>query len=281
MLDRAKSVKREADLVLLNEGAGHGPLAARTVRAQNFLIEWIEATASAPALDLPSDEETMLITFDGGATIAGAHGIAEMKRRNLAVLPPGAHRIKFAAGRACILSTTRKDHPPMPLNAGSYAKPDVRVSPVGSGWTRTGDPGEVQIFDIDNVKAPPDNPRLKMFQSATMSINWVDYDGPRDRKALSPHAHANFEQASLAAAGDFVHHFRVGWGKNADEWRDDVHLRAPSPSVVVIPPELIHTTEGVGAGHHLLIDIFAPPRADFIANKWVLNSHAYAAPKTQ
>jgi hypothetical protein len=279
MLDQVNGVKREADLVVLDAGAPHGPLGSRTVRAQNFLIEWLDAKADAAVLDIVSDDEMMLMTFDSGATISGGPANAEIRRRNLAVLPPGAYRVNFNAGRACILSTSRKDRPPPPLNANSYATPDKRVSPVGPAWTRTGDPNTIQIFDIDSIKAPPDNPRLKMFQSATMSINWVDYDGPRDRAALSPHAHANFEQASLAAAGNFVHHLRVSWGKNANEWRDDVHLQAPSPSVVVIPPELIHTTEGVGAGHHLLIDIFAPPRSDFIARKWVLNSHEYEAPR--
>jgi hypothetical protein len=118
-----------------------------------------------------------------------------------------------------------------------------------------------------------------MFQSATMSINWVDYDGPRDRKSLSPHFHDDFEQASLAVAGDFIHHLRVTWGKDADEWRDDVHMAAYSPSILVIPPALIHTSEGVGPGRHLLIDVFAPPRRDFIAKKWMLNSSEYLDPQ--
>jgi hypothetical protein len=152
------------------------------------------------------------------------------------------------------------------------------VAPVGSAWTRTGDADAIRVFEIDRIDAPADNPRIKMFQSATMSINWVDYQGPRDRTALSPHAHGDIEQASLAAAGDFVHHLRVAWGKNANEWRDDQHLRAGSPSVLVIPPDVIHTTEGVGPGHHLLIDVFAPPRRDFIAKGWVANAGDYVDP---
>ena len=153
------------------------------------------------------------------------------------------------------------------------------MAPVGPAWPRHNGADDIRVFEIDKFRAPADNPRLKMLQSATMSVNWVDYDGPRDRKALSPHAHADFEQASLAVAGDFVHHLRVAWGKNAGEWRDDEHKLAPSPSVLVIPPELIHTTEGVGPGHHLLIDVFAPPRRDFIAKGWVFNAAEYRDPK--
>jgi hypothetical protein len=128
------------------------------------------------------------------------------------------------------------------------------------------------------VKAPADNPRLKMFQSATLSINWVEYTGPRDRTALSPHSHADFEQISLAAAGDFVHHFRANWARNANLWRDDVHARVPSPSVAVIPVHLVHTTEGIGDERHLLIDVFSPPRRDFIAKGWVANAQDYEPP---
>ncbi|MBX9651478.1 MAG: hypothetical protein K2X57_30935, partial [Xanthobacteraceae bacterium] len=83
---------------------------------------------------------------------------------------------------------------------------------------------------------------------------------------------------SLTISGDFQHHLRVEWGKDANLWRDDVHAAVGSPSVTIIPPQLIHTTEGVNGGHHLLIDIFSPPRRDFIARNWVANSSEYIAP---
>ena len=272
-----ETAARNADLVMLDARPARGALERRCVRAQNFFIEWLAAGADARALELSCDNEVMLLTFDAGGKITRGGSVTKIGRRTLAILPPGACELVLEAGRACILSTSRIAAAPT-LNAASYAMPDARVAPVGPAWRRTGDPERIQVFDIDNVQAPADNPRLKMFQSATMSINWVDYDGPRDRTKLSPHAHADFEQASLAVAGRFVHHARVAWGKNANEWCDDRHLQANSPSVVVIPPEIIHTTEGVGPGHHLLIDIFAPPRRDFIARKWVLNSQEYADP---
>ena len=48
--------------------------------------------------------------------------------------------------------------------------------------------------------------------------------------------------------------------------------------MLVIPGELVHTTEGVGSERHLLIDVFAPPRRDFIGKGWVANSKDYEAP---
>jgi hypothetical protein len=272
-------LKREADLVMLGGSSGDMSLSRTRVRGQNFLIEWVEARAGVAPIAFASDDEIMLLSFDTGVTLSGAAAPTEIARRSLAVLPGGSYRLTFREpGRCCILSTSRRDDAGTPLNAGSYARPDRRVAPIGPAWRRTGDPKAIQAFEIDKVAAPADNPRLKMFQSATMSINWVDYQGQRNRAALSPHSHADFEQASLAAAGEFVHHLRAPWGKNADEWHEDKHLRAGSPSVLVIPPDLIHTTEGVGGGHHLLIDVFAPPRRDFISKGWMLNAREYRDP---
>ena len=278
MLDTIKTLKRAADLVMLNADAAGGPLTRRFVRAQNFAIDWFQAEQGA-TFGFASDEETMVLLFDASGTIGGGGHSTDAPRRSVSVVPAGSCQLKLSeAGCGCILSTHRKD-PQLARNAASYQTPDPRVAPVGPVWPLVSGTDDIRVFEIDKFKAPADNPRLKMLQSATMSINWVDYDGPRDRKALSPHAHADFEQASLAVAGDFVHHLRVAWGKNAEDWRDDEHKLAPSPSVLVIPPELIHTTEGVGPGHHLSIDIFAPPRRDFIAKGWVFNAADYRDPR--
>lgn len=46
--------------------------------------------------------------------------------------------------------------------------------------------------------------------------------------------------------------------------------------MMTVPVQLIHTTEGVGDGRHLLIDVFSPPRHDFIGKGWVANAADYA-----
>jgi hypothetical protein len=275
MLDSVNKLKRKADLVLLNTDSS---LMRRCVRAQNFAIDWFRGEPGS-TFGFASSEETMVLVFDASGDISRHGHRTSAPRRSVSIVPAGSYEIKLSqAGCGCILSINRKDPQPA-RNAASYQTPDPRVAPVGPAWPRVDGADDIRVFEIDTFKAPADNPRLKMLQSATMSINWVDYEGPRDRKVLSPHAHADFEQASLAVAGDFVHHLRVHWGKNAEEWRDDEHKLAPSPSVLVIPPELIHTTEGVGPGHHLLIDIFAPPRRDFIAKGWVFNAAEYRDPQ--
>ena len=45
--------------------------------------------------------------------------------------------------------------------------------------------------------------------------------------------------------------------------------------MTLIPPTIVHTTRAVGAGTHTLVDVFAPPREDFLANGWVLNAGDY------
>jgi hypothetical protein len=249
-------------------------------RSQNVVVEWIEADAGARPFEVASEAEIMVLLLTTGATIDGAGRHVHAAGRSLCILPPGRFSIAPEGAGACaVFASTRSDLAGRRiLNQATYAQADPRVAPVGAPYHRRQAPDRIEVIALDAVAAPADNPRLKMFQSATLSINWVEYTGPRDRTSLSPHSHADFEQISLAAAGDFVHHFRVDWSRNANLWRDDVHARVPSPSVAVIPVRLVHTTEGVGPERHLLIDVFSPPRRDFIAKGWVANAQDYEPP---
>lgn len=273
---------READLVAFLEHAPavRGKTRHWLSRSQNSITEWVEASDGAAAFEAASDQEMMVLLPTVGAEVRGRDQHVRAGARSLCILPPGRFSIHpRGAGALIVLASTRSDVAPAAiLNQATYAAPDPRVAPVGAPYRRSKAPDRIEVFELDAIAAPADNPRLKMFQSATLSINWVEYDGPRDRNSLSPHSHADFEQCSLAAAGDFVHHLRVNWSRNANLWREDRHLRVPSPSVLVIPVHLVHTTEGVGEGRHLLIDVFSPPRRDFIAKGWVANARDYERP---
>ena len=75
----------------------------------------------------------------------------------------------------------------------------------------------------------------------------------RDERKLSPHSHENFEQMSLGLKGSFVHHLRYPWASDKTRWRDDEHEYYDSPSVLVIPARVIHTTQDIVldmAGRH-------------------------------
>lgn len=250
-----------------------------TGRGQNFATSWYRAGPAGFRTQVESVDEVMVIVLDGSVGISSAGTRAEAPSRSICILPPKAWQLDLMPGVTCVvLCSLRDDAKANAVNESAYAEADPRIAPVGEAWRTLRAGTDMRIFSIDSVSASKDKPRLKMLQTSTMSINWVEYEGPRDRHALSPHSHTAFEQGSLALAGDFVHHLRVEWGEDADAWREDQHAQLGSPSLMVVPVGMIHTSEGVGQGHHLLIDVFSPPRADFIAKGWVANSSDYAAP---
>ena len=251
-----------------------------SARGQNFDVTWLEAVEDGARFDTESGDETMLLLSNGPITISGAKAPMVAPARSVCILPPGRWQLHPGAGATCaVLRSLREDATTDAINQAAYTVRDARIAPVGPPYVCLRDGDEIRVIAIDAIAAPKDKPRLKMLQSSTVSINWVEYQGPRDRAALSPHVHAAFEQGSLALAGEFVHHLRVQWEANANLWQEDRHARLGSASLLVVPVGMIHTSEGVGPGRHLLIDVFSPPRADFIAKGWIANGGDYAAPE--
>lgn len=257
------------DLTLQGERAGRS-----TARGQNFSVERLSGAGTHA---FASGTEIIILLPETGATLSGDRS-AHLPGHAIAILPAGAYAVQASGqGAIFILATDRSDgESATALNANEYRSPDPRVSVVAP-YVRTAFQEEIRIHRVEDVTIPPDNGRLRFLQSETMSLNWVEYDGARDRSGLSPHAHSDAEQASLAISGAFIHHLRTPWGRDAGIWQEDQHLAAGPSSILIVPPEIIHTTEGNGTGRHVLIDVFAPPRADFIAKNWVFNAGEYAA----
>lgn len=250
------------------------------MRGQNFWLEWVELADASDGFGIESEDELLVMVPRGTLRVepaAGALPAAEVPAHAVAILPAGRYRISGSASAQCaVLASQRPDveHRRV-IEAQAYETPDPRIPPTGKPYRRKQGVGAIQVLSIDKIMASKDKPRLKMLQTETLSINIVEYAGPRNRAELSPHSHDSFEQGSLALAGNFMHHLRVPWGSDADGWREDEHLAATSPSLVVVPVDMIHTTEGTGEGHHFLVDLFSPPRNDFIGKGWVFNAADY------
>jgi hypothetical protein len=260
----------------LVEFGGAAPPERRFAVGQTFIAEWFNLAGTTASF--ASAEETILYFPDMGGSLGVGAQKVEIPDAALVVAPAGHATVQLRSpGIVLVLATERADlDPAHALNAPVTR--DSRVKAVGERFARAGGANGIEVFPISQLQPPPTNGRIRFLQSATMSINLVLYDGPRGRNALSPHSHTDFEQATLAIHGDYVHHLRSPWGPDADQWRDDVHLPAGPASLLLIPPHLIHTTEGIGDGRHVLMDIFAPPRRDFIQRGWVANAADYIDP---
>jgi hypothetical protein len=246
----------------------------RYVRARSFLVAVTEAYEACEVTE-NCVEDVMVLLPDVSAEIKWPGGTISVPRESVVVLPAGEYKIRIVGkGRIVRLyASVPQDLQDIPLSADAEGP---ILKDIASSFVRS-DSGSTPIFySLEQFSNSPGMPRARLFQSATMSINWVEYEGPRNRSQLSPHSHDDIEQGSLALAGDFIHHLRTPWSKDANEWRDDLHFQCTAGSIALIPPGIIHTTEGVGDMRHILIDIFAPPRRDFIKKGQVLNSPDYS-----
>lgn len=275
-------VTRELGMIEFHRQPAQAMTGARhwRARSQNFHLEWVEADAPGARLPFASTQECMVLTFGQAARIRSGAQTVDAPPRSVCIVPAGAASVHLQAGGSCVVLASQRDDlaAGTAINEADFAEPDPRITPSMPAFNRRDASTSIRVIAIDAFQAPASNPRLKMLQSATLSINWVEYEGLRDRRALSPHSHPDLEQGSLAVAGRFIHHLRQTWGKNAELWRDDRHIEVGSPSLMVVPVQLIHTSEGIGPGHHLLIDVFSPPRRDFIAKGWVENAADYVDP---
>jgi hypothetical protein len=251
-------------------------------RGQNFVLAYTSAReGDVFARGDQPDEYVVVLPHDESSVEVTAGDQRELvSGRSIVVVPPGDSTVTANADCDLVrLFTTRStDLAGRSGNAESYGEDHPHVAPFVA-WPDPAEGFRVRVYPVADIERSPDR-FGRIFRCSTFMVNFLfPHEGPRDTTKLSPHHHDDFEQCSLAVRGEFVHHIRTPWTTRLDDWREDVHHTCGSPSVAVIPPPTVHTTQAIGQGTNQLIDIFCPPRADFSARPgWVLNADEYPAP---
>ncbi len=223
---------------------------------------------------LPADQARLRVEA-GGETV-------EVEGQAVFVLPPGASRLTALADTRIVrlFAPSATDLAERCRNAEVYA--DQRPPTADAvPWPEPVGGARLRVYPgVADIPRSPDR-MGRIFRNRHAMVNLLyPRVGPRDPATLSPHTHDDFEQLSYADAGDYVHHIRTAWGSDRRHWREDEHVRIGSPSLAIIPPPLVHTSEAVGEGENRLLDVFAGPRADFSSRPgWVLNAEDYPAPE--
>lgn len=251
-------------------------------RGQNFVLVYTEPSAQDVVWSSTTAAEQVILLIDGDSAIRGTDdaGPHEVTGPALVVVPPGKSTIT-STGTGSIVHLVQSDEAEWAArasNAAAYAEPHPHVEALDA-WPEPIDGYRWRTYRMADV---PDDPRRfgRIFRTRSFMVNFLPpSSGPRDPASMSPHFHEDFEQASLVVAGSYVHHIQTPWGTDATRWRSEDHERVGSPSLTIIPPPTVHTSQSIGSRVNHLIDIFSGPRRDFSARPgWVLNADEYPAP---
>lgn len=228
------------------------------------------------------DEYMLLLPADVRARAQASGKVVHAAPESLTIVPPGASSIELldAGTITRVFSVRAEDLAALASNKHVYTQGAPAVAPL-TDWPMPVDGYQLRNYQLSDYSDPKIFGRL--FRSRNLMINVFERKAEqRDPRKLSPHSHADFEQISLALEGTFIHHLRTPWGPDSSQWVSDQHLEVHSPSALVIPTALVHTTQSTGAGVNWLIDVFGPPRMDFSLQPGVVrNSAEYPMPSNQ
>lgn len=252
-------------------------------RGGNFVVVATQAVAGATLRRTAAqqhDEYLLLLPEAAPALVqAGAESIAS-DGDSLSIVPPGDSCVTVGAGGWVyrVFSKLAEDLLALAGNAALYADgaPDVAAlvswpEPVGGYRLR-----HYPLAEYVRSEHP-----MRLFRTRNLMINvFPAAQAARDIQKMTPHAHADFEQGSLALDGGWIHHLRYPWGADMGNWHADEHEGVNAPSLAIIPPQVIHTSQSLGTRGMQLVDIFSPPRDDFSLKPGLVNNaHDYPLPE--
>jgi mannose-6-phosphate isomerase-like protein (cupin superfamily) len=248
-------------------------------RGANFVVAMSAVEPGAVLSRSDNPDEYMVLLGGVAATIEAGAETIDAAPESLTIVPPGPSKVlaKGAGHLVRVLSNRAVDVLAKADNAAAYADGAAEIAPLVS-WPEP--PGGFRLRNYKPLDYDKPDTNMRLVRCTNLMINVLTKrTAPRDVGKLSPHAHDDFEQGSLLLEGNYIHHLRYPWVSDMSQWRPDEHLEIGSPSVIVIPPKVVHTSRNVGSERSWLIDIFAPPRLDFSRKPGlVLNADEYPMP---
>lgn len=269
---------REAPQITEPNGTRHW-----ITRAANFVTVFTEAAAGSVLERKAQPDEYMVLLPKGGALVQAGETRFEAVEPTLLIVPPGDSRIAVGAATqvARIFSNKATDLLAAAGNAATYKDGAAEVAP-NVAWPDPVGGFKLRAYKLaDYENADPGPLGMRLFRSTNLMVNvFRQWTKRREPTKLSPHWHDDFEQMSLCLKGSWVHHLRYPWAPDLTKWVEDEHEPYDTPSVLVIPAGVIHTSQDVGEGITWLVDIFGPPRLDFSSKSGlVLNAAEYPMPE--
>lgn len=246
-------------------------------RGRNFAIVYTQAEAGAEVANTFVDEHVAYLV-EGRLSVSAGSEQAMLQGEGLAIVPPG-YSVISPEGDAAFIQVITDAEPIVARagNAGLYADGAPEVTPTAE-WPMPVGGYRLRAYALKGIYAS--GGMVNAFRTRKLMV--VPYDRflePRDETALTPHSHQDFEQASVALEGEWIHHLRTPWTPNRHDWRPDNHLELASPSTTIIPAGVVHTSQGIAGEGMRLVDVFSPPRVDFSLRPGVVrNADDYPMP---
>jgi hypothetical protein len=248
-------------------------------RGANFVVV-VSRVQSGDTLQRDNlDEYVLLLPDTAGLSVqveAGAQSV-QANADSLTIVPPGPStlRVQGAGLLVRVFSSDVSDLLALADNHATYATPNPDAAPLVA-WPEP--VGGYQLRHYRLAEHISEGSQMRIFRTRKLMVNpLLTRPVARDVHKLSPHSHADFEQGSLALSGTYVHHLRYPWGPDMTLWQDDAAEQMGSPSLLVVPPKVVHTSRNIDAPG-VLVDIFAPPRWDFSRKGIVRNGDEYPMP---
>lgn len=245
------------------------------MRGGNFVLAYAEVKSGTSLARDDNPDEYFVYLPDAAARIETSGETVRAEAGSLTIVPPGPSSVTLEGdGRvARVFTSHATDLAEAAGNAATYADGAPELAPA-KPWPAPADGYRIRTYLLDDYRDRP----MRLFRSSNLMINIFDHPEPRDTTALTPHSHADFEQGSLAMKGTWMHHLRYPWTPDMSKWREDQHVEMGSPSLQVIPATVVHTSRSISGGPAQLVDIFSPPRADFVEKGLVCNDAEYPHP---